>query len=67
MVEPENQGSFVARIWLEGVSAGNMTWRGHVKHVRGDEECYFQDLSTMKKFLERVSGVPLPVEDWKNK
>ncbi len=60
---PENQGSFVARIWLEGASADGLKWRGHVQHVQGDEECYFQSISTMRKFLERVSGVSLPEGD----
>lgn len=60
MAEPENRGSFVARIWLEGSSGHPPIWRGHVRQVQGERECYFQDLSTMQLFLERVSGVPLP-------
>ena len=32
-------------------------WRGHVRHVQGEEETYFQDLRAMSEFLERVSGV----------
>ena len=63
MVEPENQGSFVARIWLEKSSDQTPTWRGHLRHVQGEEECYFQDLTTMKEFLERISGIPVPVWD----
>ncbi len=57
MVEPASSGSFVARIWLEGASESERIWRGHIQHVQGDEECYFQDLSQMKAFLERISGV----------
>ncbi len=60
MVESESHGSFVARIWLEGDSSNSLRWRGHVQNIKGDEGCYFQDLSVMKKFLERVSGVSLP-------
>jgi len=60
MVEPEKRESFVARIWLEGSSGQIQSWRGHVRHVQGEEECYFQSLSTMREFLERVSGVPIP-------
>jgi len=60
MVDPETHGSFVVRIWLEGMSENKPTWRGHVQHVRGEEECYFQELSTMRKFMERLSGVPMP-------
>ncbi len=60
MVEPVSSGSFVARIWLEGVSKDDRTWRGHIQHVQGDEECYFQDLWQMKAFLERISGVLVP-------
>lgn len=60
MVETEKQESFVARIWLEGASDQKPTWRGHLRHVQDEEECYFQSFSTMKAFLERVSGVPFP-------
>jgi hypothetical protein len=62
MVEPENHGSYVARIWLEG-SDKSPTWRGHLRCVQGEEECYFQNLSQMREFLERISGVPFPGED----
>lgn len=48
--------SFVARFWLEGPEK-NLVWRGHLRQVQGDEECYFQSFSAMKAFLERVSGV----------
>lgn len=60
MDEPENHGSFVARIWLEHSTDQSPIWRGHVRQVHGEQECYFQDFSTMQVFLERVSGVPLP-------
>ena len=63
MDKPEHCGSFVARIWLEGNSENRLSWRGHVQYVQGDEECYFESLSEMREFLERVSGVPLPIKD----
>ncbi len=63
MVGPGTQGSFVVRIWLEGESVDDPTWRGHIRHVQGEEESYFQNLSEMKEFLERISGVPLPVKE----
>ena len=63
MVEPGNPGSFVARFWLEGDLESNPTWRGHIRHVQGDEESYFQSLSEMKEFLERVGGIPVPAKD----
>ena len=50
--------SFVARIWLERGSNGNSMWRGHIQHVQGEEEAYFQDFGGMNAFLEKVSGVP---------
>ena len=50
--------SFVARIWLERGSDGDAVWRGHIRHVQGDREAYFQDLGKMNEFLERVSGRP---------
>lgn len=62
MAETENHGPFVARFWLEG-SDELPTWRGHLRHVHGEEECYFQSLSTMKEFLERIGGVPFPESD----
>jgi len=52
--------SFVARIWLERGSNGEPIWRGHVRHVQGEQEIYFQNLETMSDFLERVSGVTGP-------
>jgi hypothetical protein len=50
----------VARIWLERGSNGDPIWRGHIKHIQGEEETYFQDLETMSDFLQRVSGVTGP-------
>ena len=35
-------------------------WRGHIRHVQGSEEEYFQDLMKMREFLARVSGVTGP-------
>ncbi len=55
-------GSFVARIWLEGEAEGEPIWRGHIQHVQGTEETYFRDLSEMRAFLERVSGVSVPAD-----
>ncbi|MDP6885028.1 MAG: hypothetical protein QF830_12905 [Rhodospirillales bacterium] len=59
MVETGTPESFVARIWLEGEPGNNPTWRGHIQHVQGEEESYFQSLAEMKEFLERISGVSL--------
>lgn len=63
MVDSGIPGSFVARIWLEGETDKYPTWRGHIRHVQGDEESYFQNLSELKEFLEQTSGVPLPEKD----
>jgi len=52
--------SFVARLWLEYGHDGKPRWRGHIKHVQGDEEGYVQDFGQMSEFLERISGVPGP-------
>jgi hypothetical protein len=52
--------SFVARIWLEHGDNGDVMWRGHIRHVQGKEEEYFQDLMEMREFLSRVSGVTGP-------
>ncbi len=63
MTELGTPGSFVARIWLEGEPGSNLTWRGHIQHVQGEEEIYFQNLLEMTEFLERISGVPVPAEE----
>jgi len=52
--------SFVARIWLERGPNGDPRWRGHIRHVQGKEEGYFQDLVEMRQFLGQVSGVAGP-------
>ncbi len=69
MVEKHTKESFVARIWLEPEEKGGTTWRGHIRHVQGEEEEYFQDLMKMREFLSRVSGVtgpPLTTEPLKD-
>ncbi len=48
------------RIWLEHSDKGDTTWRGHIRHVQGEEEEYFQDLMEMREFLARVTGVTGP-------
>ena len=52
--------SFVTRIWLEPRANGDPIWRGHVRHIQGNEEAYFQDLGTLNEFMARVSGVTGP-------
>ena len=52
--------SFVARIWLERDGDEHPKWRGHVQHIQGGEEIYFQDFTEVCEFLEQVSGVPGP-------
>lgn len=49
--------SFVARIWLERTDDEDPKWRGHIQHIQGQEEIYFQDLSEMSEFMEQVSGI----------
>lgn len=60
MIRPQVVQSFVARIWLERSEGRDPTWRGHVQHIQGSEQAYFQDLSEMSQFLERISGIPGP-------
>jgi len=50
--------SFVARIWLERNADEDPRWRGHIQHVQGPEETYFQDLTEMSEFMEQVSSMP---------
>lgn len=52
--------SFVARIWLESEPNGDPKWRGHVQHVQSDLSGFFDDLHTLKAFVERVSGIAGP-------
>ena len=49
--------SFVARIWLERAADEDPKWRGHIQHIQGQEETYFQDLTEMSTFMEQVSGI----------
>lgn len=49
--------SFVARIWLEHALDQDPQWRGHIQHIQGGEEVYFQDLGEMCAFLEQTSGI----------
>lgn len=60
MVRTQIIQSFVARVWLERTSGDATEWRGHIQHVQGPEEIYFNDLSEMSEFLELVSGVAGP-------
>ncbi len=50
--------SFVARFWLEQADDADPKWRGHIRHVQGCEEIYFQDLEEMSEFMQQVSGIP---------
>lgn len=63
MSEPKTTQSFVARIWIESVTEGQMIWRGHVRHVQGIQECHFQDLAGLRRFLEDTAGIPVPGKD----
>jgi len=60
MVKIQVTQSFVARFWLERTTDKDPKWRGHIQHVQGPEEIYFQDLTEMSEFLELISGVPGP-------
>jgi hypothetical protein len=60
MAEEYGRDSFVASIWLEPGSNGVTTWRGHIRHVQGEEDVYFQNLMEMREFLGRVSEVSGP-------
>jgi len=59
--------SFVVRIWHEEVGAGRPGWRGHITHVVGNEDRYFDDLETIPEFIRpflvkmgvRVRSLPL--------
>jgi hypothetical protein len=60
MVRSQVIQSFVARIWLEQTADEDPKWRGHIQHIQGREEVYFQDLTEVCEFLEQVSGIPGP-------
>jgi len=57
MVRSQIKQSFVARIWLEHTDDEMPKWRGHIQHIQGQEETYFQDLTEMSAFMEQVSGI----------
>jgi len=58
MVRSQIVQSFVARIWLERTTDEDLKWRGHIQHIQGSEEIYFQNLTEMSGFMEQVSGIP---------
>ena len=60
MVRSQVIQSFVARIWLERTEGQEPRWRGHIQHIQGPEEVYFQGLSEVSEFLEKVSGLRGP-------
>jgi len=60
MVRSQSMQSFVARIWLERNADEDPKWRGHIQHIQGGEEIYFQDLVEVCEFLEQMSGIPGP-------
>jgi hypothetical protein len=62
MAGEHSTDSFVARIWLEPGDCRDTTWRGHIRHVQGKEEGYFQNLVELREFLCRVSGVTGPAQ-----
>ena len=57
----ERQASFVIRLWLE-TSSGKARWRGHVRHIQGPSEAYFEDLARLVAFIEERTGVPVPLK-----
>ena len=57
MIKSQIKQSFVARIWLETTDEENPKWRGHIQHIQGQEETYFQDLTKMSEFMTQISGV----------
>lgn len=58
MVKWQTNQSFVAKIWFERSTSEDPRWRGHIQHIQGSEEIYFQDLNEMSEFMEQVSGIP---------
>ncbi len=60
MIEEHVKESFVARIWLEHGDDGDTVWRGHIRHIQGEEKKYFHDLMEMREFLSEVTGVSGP-------
>jgi len=49
--------SFITRIWLERAHNGNSVWRGHIRHVQGPEQQYFEQVREMLDFIQNVTGV----------
>ncbi len=54
--EPRTPHSFVARFWVESEQEGIPLWRGHVRHVQGDQEIHFKKLNELCSFIEHVCG-----------
>lgn len=49
-----NTLSFIIRIWREeeAPETGHVIWRGHVTHVPSGKRSYFQDMDTVRIFME---------------
>ena len=60
MGKTQTSDSFVARLWLESGTNGDQMWRGHIRHVKGDVEAYFQDMERMSDVMELFSNIPGP-------
>jgi hypothetical protein len=43
--------SFVVRIWAEETDLGRPGWRGHIIHVLGNEDRYFDELQAIPEFI----------------
>jgi hypothetical protein len=57
MTKPHNVASFVLRftqeLWQDPQGEPHVRWRGHIRHVQGDEEERFTDFAEAVTFIQR--------------
>jgi hypothetical protein len=57
MTKPHNVASFVLRftqeLWQDTLGEPHVRWRGHIRHVQGDEEERFTDFAEAVTFIQR--------------
>lgn len=57
MTKTDGIASFVLRftqkMWQDAQGEPHVQWRGHIRHVQGDEECRFTDFAEAVAFIQR--------------
>jgi hypothetical protein len=57
--ENNDTDSFILRIWYDAASGNGKrrTWRGSIIHVGSGKRIYFHNLSSIKAFIQKQTGI----------